>query len=145
MLNIKKLRFQLDDSVEPVQWVFQKFSGIGLYTSKHLKLPSGITVFDEDTYLFEITDPSVELMIDMRIEKGYGYYSIDFLRKREQKKSDSDINILLIDNDFKATEYVKYHVQEVIDDFSGSTKDALILEIKSLYKGISPQQLLSFS
>jgi hypothetical protein len=68
--------------------------------------------------LFELSDASVELIIDIRLEKGYGYYSMDFLRGREEKANDTDVNILLIDNDFKAVEYVTYEVVEAIDDFS---------------------------
>jgi DNA-directed RNA polymerase alpha subunit len=32
-------------------------------------LPAGIELLNEDEYLFEITDPSAELNIDIRIEK----------------------------------------------------------------------------
>lgn len=98
----------------------------------------------EDVHLFEITDPSVELNIDIRIEKGYGYYSIDYLRSRE-KKEDADANILLIDNDFKLVDYVKYDVEEVIEDFTGSTKDLLVLEIKSGYHKVSPKEIVMFA
>jgi DNA-directed RNA polymerase alpha subunit len=40
---------------------------------------------------------------------------------------------------------VKYNVQEVIEDFSGTTKDTLIIEIKSRYEGISPKQIVMFA
>jgi DNA-directed RNA polymerase subunit alpha len=94
--------------------------------------------------LFEITDPSVELNIDIRIEKGYGYYGIDWLRNRE-KKEDSDVNVLLIDNDFKIVEYIKYTVDEVIEDFTGSTKDLLNIEVKSGYHKIAPKEIIMFA
>jgi DNA-directed RNA polymerase alpha subunit len=73
---------------------------------------------NEDVALFEITDPSVELNIDIRIEKGYGYYSIDYLRSRDRKEEDVDANMLLIDNEFKIIDYAKYEVEEVIEDFT---------------------------
>jgi DNA-directed RNA polymerase subunit alpha len=94
--------------------------------------------------LFEITEPGVELNMDIRIEKGYGYYSIDFLRTRD-KKDDSDANILLIDNEFKLVEYVKYDVEEVIEDFTGSTKDMLSIEIKLGYSDVSAKQIVMFA
>jgi len=94
--------------------------------------------------LFEITDPSLELNIDIRIEKWYGYYSIDYLRTRE-KKEDSDVNVLLIDNDFKIVDYIKYDVQEVIEDFTGAVKDMLVLEIKSGYHKVSPKEIVMFA
>jgi DNA-directed RNA polymerase alpha subunit len=37
--------------------------------------------------LFEITDAATEINMELRIEKGYGYYSLDYLRNRD-KKSD---------------------------------------------------------
>jgi hypothetical protein len=40
-------------------------------------------------------------VFDIRIERGYGYYSIDFLRNRDQKdESGNDVATLLLDNDF---------------------------------------------
>ena len=131
MLNFKTLRFKVDERNENMHKVSQRFSGVGTYTSSNIKLPSGVELLNEGVYLFEITDPSVELNIEIRIEKGDGYYSIDYLRNRDKKDEDNDVNMLLIDNEFKLVEYFKYDVQEVIEDFTGSTKDLLVLEIKS--------------
>jgi DNA-directed RNA polymerase subunit alpha len=145
MQNFKGLRFTIDEKVEHQQWIPQKFKGARIYTSADIKLPSGVEILDADVYLCEISDPSVELIFDLRVEKGYFYYSIDFLRRREEKENDSDVNLLLIDNDFKAVEYVTYDVIEVIDDFQGGLKDMLVIEIKSKYPTISPKQFISFA
>lgn len=83
--------------------------------------------------------------MDIRIEKGYGYYSLGYLRSREKKTDSSDVNILLIDNDFKLVDYVKYEVEEVIEDFTGSTKDTLIIDIKTNFTNVSPKQMLMFA
>lgn len=144
MLNFKQLRFKFDESIEAEQWISQRFSGVGSYTSSDIKLPAGLELLSEHVHLFQITDPSVELNIDIRVEKGYGYYSIDYLRSRE-KRDDSDVNVLLIDNDFKLVDYIKYSVDEVIEDFTGSTKDLLILEIKSGYHKVSPKEIVMFA
>jgi len=69
MLNFKTLRFKVDERSENIQRVSQRFSGVGTYSSSNIKLPSGIELLNEDVYLFSITDPSVELNIDIRIEK----------------------------------------------------------------------------
>ncbi|MBP6911029.1 hypothetical protein KBC03_05590 [Patescibacteria group bacterium] len=145
MQNFKNLRFSISDKVEQLQWVSQKFKGARVYTSKDLKLPSGIELLDEDAYLCEISDPGTELIFDIRVEKGYGYYSVDRLRRREEKMGESDIHLLLVDNDFKAVEYVKYEVEEVIDDFQGGLKDNLIIEVQSKYPTISPKEFMSFA
>nr|MBP7847890.1 hypothetical protein [Patescibacteria group bacterium] len=145
MLNIKKLRFKVDHNEEQQQWISQRIKGVGVYTASDLKFPSGVQLLNPDVYLFEISDSSTEFIAEVRLEKGYGYYTIDFLRNREGKKDDGDINLLLIDNDFKAVEYIKYEVEEVIDDFSGGSKDKLILEIKTISPTISAQEILSFA
>lgn len=144
MLNFKKLRFKFDEQLESIQWVSQRFSGVGKYDSSAIKLPAGVELLSEWVHLFEITDPSVELNLDIRLEKWYGYYSIDHLRSRE-KKDDADVNVLLIDNDFKLVDYIKYDVEEVIEDFTGSTKDMLSFEMKSRYKKVSPKEIVMFA
>jgi DNA-directed RNA polymerase alpha subunit len=37
-------------------------------------LPSWITLLNPQEPLFEITDAAVEINMELRIEKGYGYY-----------------------------------------------------------------------
>lgn len=145
MLNLKNLRFKVDEKVENIQWVSQRFSGTGKYTSKDLKLPTGVELLNDETYLLEVTDPSLELNFELRIEKGYGYYSIDYLRSREEKEQESDVNTLLIDNDFKLVEYVKFDVEEVIEDFTGATIDSLSLEIKAAFNDVSPKEIIMFA
>ena len=108
-------------------------------------MPSGIELLNGEEHLFEITDSSVELNMEVRIEKGYGYYSLDYLRQRDEKGDGSEVNLLLIDNDFSLVDYVRYDVEEVIEDFSGSTKDALNLEIKAKYASIAPQEIVMFA
>jgi DNA-directed RNA polymerase subunit alpha len=145
MLHFKKLRFTVDENMEKVQRVTQRFKWVGKYTADNLKFGSGIELLNEDVYLCEISDPSVELIFELRIEKGYGYYSLNTLRVREEKQDESDVNILLIDNDFRAVEYVQYNVEAVIDDFMGNAKDKLILEVKTISPKITAQALLSFA
>lgn len=145
MLHFKKLRFSIDESVENQQWISQKFSKAGVFTSQDLKLPAGVTLLSTDEYLFEITDPSAEVVFDIRLERGYGYYSIDFLRNRDHKDEAGDVATLLLDNDFGVVDYVKYDVEEVIEDFSGTTKDTVVIEVKSRYQNISPKQIIMFA
>ena len=96
--------------------------------------------------MFEITDSSVELSIDLRIEKGYWYYSLDYLRQRDKSPDwNAEVWLLLIDNDFSLVDYVRYDVEEVIEDFSGSTKDALNIEVKAKYEAISPKEIVMFA
>lgn len=145
LLNFKKLRFLFDEKVETLQWVSQRFKGIGTYTAEKLKLPTGIELLNPEEFLFEITDASVEINIDLRIEKGYGYYSLEYLRARGKKEEGNEVNMMLVDNDFKLVDYVKYDVEEVIEDFTGSTKDTLTVEIKTGFAKVTPKQMLMFA
>lgn len=145
MLNYKILRFRVDDVVEPLIRISQKFKWVGQYTSDHLQLPSGVVLLSSNIPLFEITDPSIEFSVEMRVEKGYGYYSIDFLRSREKKQQHTEQNILLIDNDFKLVDYVKYDVNKVIEDFSWAMKDHLIIEVRMWFNGVSPKDFLTYA
>ncbi len=144
-LNLKILRFKFDESVEFLQRVPQKFSWVGMYTSDDLHLPSWIELVSEWISLFEITDPSIEFELDVRIEKWYGYYTIDFLKNREHQNDEEDVNVIIIDNDFRLVDYVKYDVEEVIDDFVWWSKDRLTLEVKMKYKNLHPKDFIAFS
>lgn len=145
MLNFKKLRFKFDSSVDAIQWVPQRFKWVWKYDSNSLKLPSGIELLNQDEYLFEITDPSLELNINLRVEKWYKYYSVDFLRNRDNEEENVDVNTIVIDNEFKLVDYIKYNVNEIIDDFTGWTKDSLIMEIRSLFGGVSAKEIVMFA
>jgi hypothetical protein len=40
------------------------------------------------------------------------------LRNRDIEDENLDVNTLLIDNEFKLVDYIKYDVNEIIDDFT---------------------------
>ena len=145
LLNIKALRFVIEEWSERVQHIAQNFHGIGVYTSDDLRLPAGVRVLNESAALFEITDPSLKFTLDMRIEKWYGYYSIEYLRNRDAEDEDADEMMMLVDNDFRVMDYVNYHVDETIDDFSGATKDKLVIEVKTRFAEYSPKQFIAFA
>ena len=146
LLNFKKLRFKIDETAESLQRIAQRFKGIGRYTASDLKFPSGVQLLNGDEFLFEITDSSTEINLELRVEKGYGYYSLEYLRQRDKKEKDTEeVGLLLVDNDFSLVDYVRYDVEEVIEDFSGSTKDALNIEIKVKYDNISPKEIIMFA
>lgn len=133
--------------MEPLQWVSQRVKGIGKYRAGDLKFPAGVELLNPEEFLFEITDNSTEMNMEIRVEKGYGYYSLEYLRQRDKKGENDaeEVGFLLVDNDFSLVDYVRYDVEEVIEDFSGSVKDALNFEIKVKYNNISPNEILMFA
>lgn len=52
---------------------------------------------------------------------------------------------MLIDNDFAIVDYATYTVQEIIEDFSGTTKDTLHIDIKTRYSQVSPKELIMYA
>gem|GEM_PF-3273509 len=40
------------------------------------------------------------------------------MRNRDTEDENLDVNTLLIDNEFKLVDYIKYDVTEIIDDFT---------------------------
>ncbi len=145
MLNLKKIRFKLDEDSDSLQWVNQAFSWVWIYYAKDLNLPGSISLLNDDDYLFEITDPNLELCFDIRVEKGYWYFSMDFLKDREKQADLEDVWLILIDNDFRSVEHVTYEVEEVIDDFIWWTKDKLIIDVKMKFGSISSKDFISFA
>lgn len=145
MLNFKALRFRIDESVDTETWVSHTFSWVGSFNAGDINFPAGITVLNPEQALFDTSDSSLSVSIEMRVEKWYGYYSIDYLKSREDKKDDWETNILLLDNDFRLTEYVTYEVQQVIDDFKGGVKDKLVVTVKVAHQGINPKDFLAFA
>lgn len=144
MLAIKKLRFHIDESVEKQTWLTMTFDGVGEVTSDKLTLPAGIELQTTDLPLFTITDANVKFTIDIRIERGYGYYSLDYLKQREKENKEKDVGLLLIDNDFTQVASVSYDVEEVIEDFIGGMKDSLVLTVSTISSVVTPQQVLTF-
>jgi len=69
MSNFKKLRFSVQESTEKQQWLTHRCKGVGVVSSGDLKLPSGVTLLNQEVNLLEISDASVELIIERRLEK----------------------------------------------------------------------------
>jgi DNA-directed RNA polymerase subunit alpha len=145
MSNFKKLRFKTQEATERLQRLTMRSSGVGVMKANDLKLPAWITLLTPEVELFEISEPGVELIIEYRLEKWFGYYSLEYLRSRDEKEEATDVNLLLIDNDFKAVRYVTYEVEEVIDDFIGWSKDKLTIDIQSVSPLLTGQEILSFA
>lgn len=145
LLNFKKLRFKVDESLPRTQRVSLKLKWVGVYGAWHLDLPTWVESLTPEQYLFEITDPNCEVYLEYRVEKWYGYMSIEQLRIREEKSEETDVNLLLIDNDFSLVRAFAYEVEEAIDDFIGTTKDVIKFTMTTISPLIDPKDIMSFS
>ena len=148
MLNFKKLKFKWDLLGEKLIWQTKKFKWIWKYYVEDIDLPAGVEVLTDKVYLFEITDPKIQLIISYRLEKWYKYLSIEELKKREKEEASSEEGVkvgnLLIDNDFKVVRNVSYSVEEVISDFAGEYNDYVVIKIEPISPKVNVKELLSF-
>lgn len=103
MLNLKGLVVDKDDL--GVSWLKLSKNTAGTVTAADISAPSDVKILNKDLYITEIDQDKLELDIEIRVEKGVGYMSIEDLKKREE-----DVNVLLIDANFSPVESVKYEV-----------------------------------
>ena len=103
MLNLKWLIVNKTDV--GVEWVKLHKKKSWVVTAKDINFPSGIEVMNPDMYITEIDQDTLELDIDIRLEKGVWYMSIEDLKERED-----DVNVLLIDANFSPVTNVKYDI-----------------------------------
>jgi len=136
MLNLKGLIIEKSDLW--VEWVSLKKKKSWLVSAKDIKIPAWIQILNPDLYITEIDKDWLELEIDIRIEKGVWYLSIEDLKKKED-----DTSVLLIDTNFSPVESVKY---EISSTRFGDINNLDLLElIVTTSWAISPVDCLKFS
>jgi len=145
LLRLKQLRFSLMWTQGNEVYIQGKLSWIGEFKASNLVLPAWVTLLSDDCVLCTITDPKVSYQYTIRVEKGSWYYTIEYLEAREKEKESQDIDLILIDNDFRVVDTVTYHVDEVLDDLAWSSKDKLTISLYVKYPTISVKDILSFA
>lgn len=136
MLNLKGL--VVDKKELGTSWVKLTKNKAGVVTAKDIDAPSDIKILNPDMYITEIDQDKLELDIEIRVEKGVGYMSIEDLKKREE-----DVNVLLIDANFSPVESVKYDITATrIGDMTNLDE----LEMHIATNGVlSPADVFKFS
>lgn len=103
ILNLKDLVLKKEEV--GVEWLKLTKSTSGVVTAWDIVTPAGIEILNKDLYITEIDKDGLELNIDIRIEKGAGYLTVDELKQREE-----DTEVLLIDTNFSPVSNVKYNI-----------------------------------
>ena len=136
MLNLKDL--VIEKSEVWVEWISLNKKKAWKVTAKDIKTSAGIKILNEDLYITEIDKDGLELNIEIRVEKGIWYLSIEDLKKNED-----DTAVLLIDTNFSPVESVKYEITTTrVWDVSNLDN----LEMTVVTNGsISPVDALKFS
>lgn len=136
MLNLKGLIIRKNDT--GVEWLKLSKNKAGKVTAADISLPSGIEIINPDMYITEIDQDKLELEIEVRIEKGVGYLSIEDLKEREQ-----DVNVLLIDANFSPVVNVKY---DITSTRIGDITDLDAMEMTISTNGVmTPGDVFKFS
>ncbi|MDD2870544.1 MAG: DNA-directed RNA polymerase subunit alpha [Candidatus Gracilibacteria bacterium] len=105
ILNLKGLVLSKNDV--GIEWLKLSKSKSGKVTAADIKAPAGVEILNKDLYITEIDQDGLELNIDIRVEKGVGYLTLEELKDREE-----DVEVLHIDANFSPVLNVKYNIEQ---------------------------------
>ncbi len=106
ILNLKKVRIEMF-SDEPVTLKL-KMKGINEVKAGDIELPGQVKVLNPEAPIATITDKSVDLDIEMTVERGLGYVSKEVLQKDKV-----DIGTIALDAIFTPIHRVNYEVENM--------------------------------
>jgi len=106
-MNLKQLRFKTYTD-EP-QKVFLKVKGEKEVSGSDFKFPSQVELVNKSVHIATITSKKTELDMEIKIEKGIGYESVE-RRKRQGKL---EIGVIPLDAIFGPIERVSYKVENM--------------------------------
>ena len=106
LLRLKQIRFRLHGD-EPVK-IALKVKGDRVVTAKDFKVPSNIEIVDGDQMIATITDKKTELEMEVEIDRGVGYVSVE-ARDREER----EIGVIAVDSIYSPVKRVNYEVENM--------------------------------
>lgn len=104
MLNLKQVRLQ-SHADEP-QTIRLEKKGAGVVTAKDIKTNADVDVVTPDAVIATIDDPKASLVIDIVVDTGRGYRTVE---ESAEKRTHSDM--IAIDALFSPVERVRYKVE----------------------------------
>lgn len=136
MLNLKELVLEKNEIW--VEWMKLTKNKSGVVNAWDIKAPAWIKILNPDLYITEIDKDWLELDIDIRVEKGTWYLTVEELKEREE-----DVEVMLIDTNFSPVVNVKYNIENTrYGDITNL--DSLNIEITTNW-AISPVDAIKFS
>ena len=106
LLHLKQIRFRLHGD-EPVK-IALKVKGERVVTAKDFKVPSSVEIVDGDQMIATITDKKTELEMEIEIDRGVGYVSVE-ARDREER----EIGVIAVDSIYSPVKRVNYEVENM--------------------------------
>ncbi len=132
LMNIKQMRFKVHEQ-EP-QSASLKVSGEKEVKGSDFDLPSQVELVNKDCHIATLTDKKSSLEIEIKIEQGVGYQTID--QRKSQEKTET--GVLPVDAVFSPVKQVSFKVENMR---VGERTDFDRLRIEIETDGIvSPQQ-----
>lgn len=151
ILNLKQLRFKLFGD-EPVK-ISISAKGEGKVTAADIKPNSQVEVINKNAPIATLTGKSAELDIELTVEKGLGYLTVE-----QQAKNKKETGVIAIDAIFSPVRKVGYEVEnarvgqrtdynkiifEIETDGSIDPEDALSQSAEILIKQFEAIRLIS--
>ena len=140
ILNLKQLRFKIFTD-EP-QKAHLKIKGERIVKASDFKLPAQVELMNKNAHIATLTSKSAELDMEIQIEKGLGYQTVE-----DRKKEKLEIGVMAIDAIFTPIRKVNIRVEnmrvgertdfdrlflEIETDGTIKTKAALLAAVKIL-------------
>lgn len=106
ILNLKQIRFKIYSN--EAQTITLKAKGEGKVLAKNIKLSSQIEIANPNAHIATLTSKSASLEMEIRVEKGLGYSSIES-RKREKQ----EIGTIAIDAIFTPIKMINFEIEDM--------------------------------
>lgn len=106
ILNVKKLRFKLHGE-GPVK-VTLDASGEKKLTGKDIKLTSDVELINDDQHIATLTEKKSSFNLELEIEKGVGYVSVE-----QRRKDKLPIGVISIDAIFSPVKMVNFSIEKI--------------------------------
>lgn len=106
ILNLKKLRFR-SFSDEPVV-LHLIVKGEQAITGNDIQLTSDVELFNTDQHIATLTDKKAEIDMELTVQKGRGYVSVE-----QRQKEKLPIGVIAIDAAFSPVRLVNFSIDDV--------------------------------
>lgn len=103
ILNIKKLRLQLEGSDEAKITIRKKTGGD--VTGADIETTAGVTVVNPDLYLCHVSDKKETFECEIAVKRGYGYVTSD-------EHQIDEVGVIAVDSLFTPVTRVNYRVEQ---------------------------------
>ncbi|MFH1657574.1 MAG: DNA-directed RNA polymerase subunit alpha [bacterium] len=106
LMNLKQLRFKFHgDEAQKAQLII---SGEREVKGSDFKLPSQIELVNKDAHILTITDKKIEIEMEITVERGTGYESVE-----RRKKEKLDVGVIALDAIFTPVRKTSYQVESM--------------------------------